>query len=130
MIGPSQRELARARREVGAARALLDAGFPEKTVSSAYYAVFHAAVAALLELGETRAKHSGVLAAFGRLVIKEGGFDRELGAVRRRLFEQRNDVEYGLVEPTREEASALTEDAERFVDEVERWIVARVSSER
>jgi uncharacterized protein (UPF0332 family) len=104
---------------------LRGAGFPEKTVSSAYYAVFHAAVAALLALGEARSKHSGVLSAFGQFVIKEGGFDREVGTVPRRLFERRNDVDYGLEYPSPEEASAVTDDAERFVTEVERWIEGR-----
>jgi uncharacterized protein (UPF0332 family) len=126
---PVKRELERARREIAAARALIDTGFPEKAVSSAYYAVFHAAVAALLELGETRSKHSGVLSAFGRLVIKEGGFDREIGAVRRRLFERRNDVEYGLEPASGEEAGADTDDAERFVTEGERWIEHRAAPE-
>jgi uncharacterized protein (UPF0332 family) len=124
-----KRELERARREIAAARALIDAGFPEKAVSAAYYAVFHAAVAALLVLGETRSKHSGVLSAFGRLVIKEGGFDREVGAVRRRLFERRNDVEYGLEPASAEEAGTDTDDAERFVTEVERWIERRAAPE-
>jgi uncharacterized protein (UPF0332 family) len=126
---PVKRELDWARREVGAARVLIDAGFPEKAVSSAYYAVYHAAVAALLALGEARSKHSGVLSAFGRLVIKEGGFDREVGAVRVRLFERRKDVDDDLVEQSAEEAAAETDDAERFVDEVERWIEDRSAVE-
>jgi uncharacterized protein (UPF0332 family) len=129
VTGPVRRELDWARREVGAARALIDAGFPEKAVSSAYYAVYHTAVAALLALGEARSKHSGVLSAFGRLVIKEGGFDREVGAVRVRLFERRKDVDYDLVEQSAEEAAADTDDAERFVDEVERWIEDRSAAE-
>jgi uncharacterized protein (UPF0332 family) len=129
VTGPVKRELDWARREIGAARALIDAGFPEKAVSAAYYAVYHAAVAALLALGEARSKHSGVLSAFGRLVIKEGGFDREVGAVRVRLFERRKDVDYDLVEQSAEEAAAETDDAERFVVEVKRWIERRAAPE-
>jgi uncharacterized protein (UPF0332 family) len=117
-----RRELERARREIGAARVLIDSGFPEKAVSSYYYAVFYAGEAALLSLGEARSKHSGALSAFGRLVVREGGFDRETGRVLRRLFERRNDVDYGLEYPSKEVASALTDDAERFVTEVEHWI--------
>jgi uncharacterized protein len=125
VTGSVQRELERARREIGAARGLLELGYTEKTVSSAYYAVFHAATAALLTLGEARSKHSGVLSAFGRHVIKEGGFDDEVGAVRRHLFERRNAADYGLEQPSAQEASDLTGEAERFVDEVERWIEDR-----
>jgi uncharacterized protein (UPF0332 family) len=123
--GAEQRELERARREIGAARVLIEAGFPEKAVSSCYYAVFHAGEAGLLRLGEARSKHSGVLSAFGRMVVHEGGFDRETGRVLRRLFERRNDVDYGLEYPSKAEASALTDDAERFVTEAERWIEER-----
>jgi uncharacterized protein (UPF0332 family) len=56
-----------------------------------------AAEAALLTLGETRSKHSGVVAAFGRVVVKEGGFDPALGAELRRLLELRNAADYSLV---------------------------------
>jgi uncharacterized protein (UPF0332 family) len=125
---PWQDELERARRELQAARALIDAGFPEKTVSSGYYAVFHAAEAALLVLGQARSKHSGVISAFGQLVVHEGGFDRELGRVLRQLFERRNDVDYGLEYPTGGEASRVLDRAERFVDEVERWIESRAAA--
>jgi uncharacterized protein (UPF0332 family) len=117
-----QRELERANRELGAARGLIDLGYPEKAVSSCYYAVFHAATAALLVLGETRSKQSGVSSAFGHLIVQRAGFDRETGSVLNRLFERRNDVDYGLEYPSREQAAAETDDAERFVSAVERWI--------
>ena len=125
MTDAVHRELERARRELGAARALIDSGYPEKAISSCYYAAFHAATAALLVLGETRSKHSGVASAFGRLVVHRGGFDRETGGVLHRLFERRNDVDYGLEYPSTHQASTLTDDAERFVAAVERWIERR-----
>jgi uncharacterized protein (UPF0332 family) len=124
-----QRELERAHRELGAAQGLIDLGYPEKAISSCYYAAFHAATAALLVLGETRSKHSGVSSAFGHLVVHRAGFDRETGIVLNQLFERRNDVDYGLEYPSREQAAAATDDAERFVTEVERWIEARSAPE-
>lgn len=66
--------MARARTELDAAGVLAREGFPDQATSRAYYAAFFAAEAALLSLGETRSKHSGVIATFGRLVVKEGGF--------------------------------------------------------
>ena len=125
MTDQPARELARARRGLGAAATLIDAGFSEQAVSRAYYAVFHAAIAALLSLGEARSKHSGVIAAFGRLVVHEGGFDQQLARPLRDLFEERNDVDYGLEEPTPELARQRLTRARRFVDEVERWIEGR-----
>jgi uncharacterized protein (UPF0332 family) len=119
------RELARARVELGASGALIDSGYPAPAVSRTYYAVFHAAVAALLVLGEVRSKHSGVVSAFGHLVVHEGGFDRQIAQPLRDLFEERNDVDYGLQDPTLEEARDRLARAERFVTEVERWIERR-----
>jgi uncharacterized protein (UPF0332 family) len=129
VTGPLRAELDRARREIGAARALIERGFPEKAISSAYYAVFHAAVAALLVLGETRSKHSGVLGAFGELVVHQGGFDPAVAKTLRDLFEQRNNVDYGLEDSTAEEANTRADEAERFVTEVERWIERRSAPE-
>jgi uncharacterized protein (UPF0332 family) len=81
--------LARARTELDAAHTLEASDFPLQAASRAYYGAFYAAEAALLSLGETRSKHSGVISAFGLMVIKEGGFDPVLGGELRRLFELR-----------------------------------------
>jgi len=61
--------------------------------------------------------------------VHRGGFDRETGRVLRRLFERRNDVDYGLAYPSSEEAAAVADEAERFVTEVERWIEPRAAPE-
>jgi uncharacterized protein (UPF0332 family) len=129
VTGPLQAELDRARREIAAARVLIETGFPEKAISSAYYAAFHAAVGALLVLGETRSKHSGVHGAFGEFVVHQGGFDPAVAKTLRDLFEERNNVDYGLEPASAEEARADTDDAERFVTEVERWIERRSAPE-
>jgi len=45
---------------------------------------------ALLDaVGETRSQHSGVMSAFGRIAVKEGGFDATVGAILRKLFDLR-----------------------------------------
>ena len=116
--------LTRARTELDVARTLIDAGFQEQATSRAYYAAFYAAEAALLALGETRSKHSGVLAAFGRLVVRDGGFDAELGRSLRRLFDLRNSADYTWLD-----SPASAEDpvaiAEPFVEGVTRWVADR-----
>jgi len=61
--------LTRSRRELEAARFLAGGGFAEQTISRAYYAAFSAAEDALLALGESRSKHSGVLAAFEMVAV-------------------------------------------------------------
>ena len=115
----------RSRREIEAARLLAEGGFGSQAVSRAYYAAFYAAEEALASLGESRSKHSGVIAAFGKLVIREGGFEEDVGRILRSLFEQRNDVDCGEAVAAREEAETAIRDAQRFVDAVESWLTAR-----
>lgn len=117
--------LTRSRREIEAARLLAEGGFGSQAVSRAYYAAFYAAEQALGSLRESRSKHSGVIAAFGSLVVRAGGLDEEVGRILRSLFEQRNDVDYGEAVPSVEDADLAIRDAERFVDAVESWLTAR-----
>jgi uncharacterized protein (UPF0332 family) len=115
----------RARDELDAARHLAVGGFAAQAISRAYYAAFYAAQAALAALGEVRSRHSALIAAFGKLVVREGGLAVEAGALLRSLFEGRNDADYDEVAVSREEADAAIADAERFVDAVEGWLARR-----
>jgi uncharacterized protein (UPF0332 family) len=123
--GTTERPLGRGRQELKAAAALLEAGFPAQAVSHAYLAGFHAATAALAVLGEVPATSSGVISAFGRHVVGENGIDHETARVLRRLYEDRNEIENGLVEAPVEEARGALEDASRFVEATARWIAER-----
>ncbi len=104
---------------------LASAEFADQAISRAYYGAFYAAEAALIALGETRSKHSGVVAAFGRLVVREGGFDATLGGELRRLFELRNAADYSWLDAPNPEADDPIGAAKRFVEGVERWIAER-----
>jgi uncharacterized protein (UPF0332 family) len=117
--------LARSREELSAAQLLAEGGFGAQAISRAYFGAFFAAEAALLALGETRSKHSGVISAFGRLVVREGGVEEGTGRLLRSLFERRNEADYGDVEVPPEEATEAVRDAERFVDGVEAWLGSR-----
>ena len=128
MTSDETKSLARSRQELGAARTLVKESFGEQAISRAYFAAFFAAEAALNLLGETRSKHSGVISAFGRRVVREGGLDESAGRLLRSLFERRNQADYGSTSMTLEEAEVALADAERFVDAVSEWI-ERVSRE-
>jgi uncharacterized protein (UPF0332 family) len=119
--------LGRGRQELRAAGTLLEAGFPAQAVSRAYLAGFHAASAALALLGERPATSVGVISAFGRHVVGRNGFDHETGRILRRLYEDRNEVDYALVDAPVDEARSAVEDAERFVDATAIWIEGRSS---
>lgn len=117
--------LARARRSIDAARVLASNGFTSEAVSRAYFAAFYAAEAALLSLGETRSKHSGVLAAFGELIVRGAGFDPSVGKLLLSLFDRRNQADYGTPAVPVQRAQAAIADAERFVAAVDAWLEGR-----
>jgi uncharacterized protein (UPF0332 family) len=114
--------LGRCREELAAARLLADKGFEAQAVSRAYFAAFFAAETALLVLGETRSKHSGVISAFGNLLIRRGQVDEEAGRLLRSLFERRNEADYSPVDVPLDEANAAIRDAGRVVSAVEEWL--------
>lgn len=114
--------LGRGRQELKAAEALLQAGFPAQAVAHAYLAGFHAASAALGVVGEVPATSSGVISAFGRHLVGDDGIDHETARVLRRLYEDRNEIENGLVDAPLEEARGAVADASRFVEATASWI--------
>jgi len=122
--GPVDEGVGRARTEVAAARLLADNGFGAPAVSRAYYAGFYAAEAALLHVGQTRAKHGGVVSAVSRLLVRERGLDERAGRLLRSLFERRSQADYGLAEVPDEEAHRAVDHAETVVDTIEVWLEA------
>lgn len=63
-------------------------------VSEAYYAMFHAATAALAQLGQSCSKHSAVIGAFGRELAKTGVLPVELHGHLREAFTIRQRATY------------------------------------
>ena len=118
-----QERLSRASSDLDASRLLLNGGFMDQAASRAYYAAFYAAEAALLRLGETRSSHAGLIAAFGSLVVKKGGFEPNIAALLRELFDLRNDADHELLGSiTRDDALRAIASAERFVGAVSTWV--------
>jgi uncharacterized protein (UPF0332 family) len=103
---------------------LEESRFGAQAILHAYYACFFSAEAALLALGETRSKHSGVIAGFGQFVVKAGGFDSAVAPALRKLFELRNKAVYDEADVDEEIASAAIEEADRFVVAVDAWLKA------
>jgi uncharacterized protein (UPF0332 family) len=117
--------LERSGRELEAAEALLRDEFFEQAISRAYFACFYAAEMALFFLGETQSNHPGLIAAFGRLVIREGGLQPEMGELLQSLFEDRMDADYRLIAAPPARARERVADARRFVAAVREWIEKR-----
>ena len=117
--------LARSRHELAAARHLAAGRFRAQAISRAYYAAFYAAEVALAELGETRSRHSGVVAALGQLLVRPGTLDPDAGRLLRSLFERRARADYDDDEPDDDDAQAAIDDAAHVVETIDRWLAER-----
>lgn len=75
---------------------LLEKGYYDVAASRAYYTVFYAASALLLNEGIDTSKHSGVIALIHQHFVKSGRLDREQGRNLNWLFELRSVGDYGV----------------------------------
>lgn len=89
-------------------------------INSAYYAMFHAAQAALALRDITPPKsHKGLRERFGKEIILEGLLERDLGRKLTRTFEMRQKSSYDVYASFGEEGvRRVVEDAERFLEKV------------
>lgn len=122
MTDPSDDGIARARRELAAAQLLVTNGFGAQAVSRAYFGAFYAAEAALSSIDEVRSKHSGVVSAFGQLLVVQHGVDESAGRLLRSLFERRSQADYELGLVPIEEAGLAVSDASFVVETIDRWL--------
>ena len=81
---------------VNAAWKLLSDGYYDFAASRAYYAVFYAATALLLQEGLEFRKHGGVIAAIHQQFIKTGRLEKEFGKNLNWLYELRSVGDYGV----------------------------------
>ena len=112
-----------------AARRELRAGAYSFAINRAYYALFYAVSAFLLEEGRRFNKHSGVRAAFNRDLIKPGRLSQEYGELYNQLFRDRQEGDY--IAFTKFDAQYVQEkidDCERFLTDL-RTLITSLSSE-
>ena len=89
-------EMDRAAKALRAARLLYDKDLLEDAVSRSYYAVLHAAKAALLSHDTIAESHAAVRRLFGKVLIKEGRIEREWAAVIANEQDQRQIADYDV----------------------------------
>lgn len=66
----------------------------ESSISRAYYAVYHAARAALQAHGSNPTTHKGVKSEFGRLFVKTGKIEDDYNTILQELRDQRQVADY------------------------------------
>lgn len=102
---------------------------PNACVHSAYYAMYHAASAAILASGgvgkhlDVPKSHEHVIQHYGKLTQPESGFLAESGRVLNRARTDRMVADYGLVGgASKFDATTIAADARKFVDAcTEKW---------
>jgi uncharacterized protein (UPF0332 family) len=103
---------------------LLEGGKSLRAVTNrAYYSMFYAMLALLIDEPFASSKHSGVLSYFNRRFIREGIFPEEIGRAINRAFELRQQGDYREnVELTLEQVKPLIEAATTFLEMVKAYM--------
>jgi uncharacterized protein (UPF0332 family) len=114
--------LERGREDLRAAIVLLDAGFPAQALSRASTAALRAAEAALLAVDAPPTTTAGVVGAFTRRCVVQGGVDPGHGRALRMLFEDRHDIEHALAAVPEGEARRAIGQAQALVEAAAAWI--------
>ena len=118
-----EKHLEEAHTKLKAAEYLFNGKFYNDSISRAYYAMFHAAKAALALKNIDTKTHSGVLSQFGLHFIKEGFIDELYAKAYSIAMEDRSEADYGIFsEFTEDEAEIVIEDAKKFIGAVEDMI--------
>lgn len=102
---------------LSAAQQLLKSGFYEDAVGRAYYSMFFAAKAVLLKKEISVKTHRGLISAFGSAFVQQHLVETEYGKMLSIAEELREEVDYSITRKVdAEEASALIDDAARFLE--------------
>lgn len=116
-------ELERAKRALRAAEILHAGGLYEDAVSRSYYAVMHAAKAALLVHNAIAESHAAVRRLFGSILVRPGLLEKEWAAVLSREQDRRVAADYDVgVSWEAEESSRLLEQAGAFVQRIRDYL--------
>ena len=91
-----QAEWRRSLKAQGAADLLLEAGFYEDAVSRAYYAVLHAAKAALLARNIITESHTVVRRLFGKELVQQGLLEKEWALILAHEQDERASADYDV----------------------------------
>ena len=95
-------------------------GSPISIVNRAYYSVFYATLALLVTADVEPSKHSGVLAKFDELFVRQGIFPKEMSRMLHRAFDMRQAGDYQKSRViTEEQALEVLASAEKFIKAIE-----------
>ena len=109
----------------GAADLLLEEGFYEDAVSRAYYAVLHAAKAALLARGIVTESHTAVRRLFGKELVQQGLLEKEWAMILAYEQDERASADYDVeLSFSQEVAGQRVEESRSFLERIRSFLQA------
>jgi uncharacterized protein (UPF0332 family) len=92
-------------------------------INRAYYAMFYAALALVVQKQQVISKHSGVIAFFDKEFVRNGIFPKEFSRFFHFAFERRQNSDYGeIFTVNSEEANQAIIEAGQFVDKIKDYL--------
>jgi uncharacterized protein len=119
-------EWRRALKSLRAAETLQTQGLLEDAISRAYYAVMHAAKAALLVHDVIAESHRAVRRLFGQVLVRGGELGREWAEIPAREQDQRGMADYIVdFEMDAGIAESVVRDARRFIEYIASYLASK-----
>lgn len=98
----------------------------DESVSSAYYAMFHAVKAILLTINQEPSTHQGVVTLFGLHFIKPGLIEKEYNDLFIEAKDDREDSDYDVTRKfTRAEAEERLSTAQKLVSRIKEYLIQK-----
>jgi uncharacterized protein (UPF0332 family) len=118
-------EWRRAQQALGSAQLLTRGGYYEDAIARIYYALFHAAKAALHVHDISADTHNAVRRMFGLHLIKPGEIEAQWSAPLGQTFDERQAADYNpQVSFSAKEANDACRDARAFVRRIRSYLLA------
>lgn len=115
-------EFTRALKSLQAAKVLQADSLFEDAVSRAYYAVMHAAKAALLVHDRIAESHAAIRRHFGSVLVRTGRIEKEWATTLAKEQDRRIAADYdAALSMDAESTLQLVEEADRFVERIRRY---------
>jgi uncharacterized protein (UPF0332 family) len=102
------------------ARLLQEAGHYRGAINRAYYAMFYSLQVLVIVNKVKVSKHSRIISFFDREYVKSGVFDKRFSKWLHRLFDLRQDADYGnMFMPTEDQCREAVGQSMDFVQEIQ-----------
>jgi uncharacterized protein (UPF0332 family) len=99
-------------------------GSPNSVVNRSYYAIFYAVLALFVTINIEPSKHSGVVAKFDEMFVRQGIFPKEMSKILHHAFDMRQAGDYQKSDViSSEQALQILDSAEKFLKAIEEKIL-------